>query len=77
MTALHTLLILVAEEAPDAKDVKAGWVAFGLFLGLAAVLVLLWFSLRKQMRRVRENRDAGVFGDEPAANEPADSDDQA
>jgi len=76
MTVLHTLLILVAEEAPDAKDVKAGWIAFGLFLGLAAVVVLLWFSMRKQLRRTQANRAAGVFGDEPGGDTPADSDDQ-
>lgn len=69
MIALQ-LLLLVVEEAPDAKDVKAGWVAFGIFFGLAAVLVLLWFSLRKQMRRVKENRDAGVFGDAPRPKGP-------
>lgn len=73
MTTLH-LLLLVAEGAPDAKDVKAGWVAFGLFIGLAVVVVLLWFSLRKQMRRVEANRDAGVFGDEPRS---PDSDDRS
>lgn len=75
MTALHLLLTLAA-EAPDAKDVKAGWVAFGLFLGGAAVVVLLGLSMRKQLRRVQANRDAGVFGDEPRGDASAEPDDR-
>lgn len=70
MTSLLAVALLLAdEEAPPAKDVVAGWGAFGLFLGGVAVVVLLWFSMRKQMRRVEENRDKGVFDEKPAPTE--------
>ena len=53
-TLLHVYLVLVplAEKAPEPEDVKQGWLGFAVFLALAFALVLLWFSLRKHLRRV-------------------------
>ncbi|NYG56779.1 hypothetical protein [Nocardioides perillae] len=66
--SLLTRLVVLADEVvegPEPEDVKAGWGAFALFiLGIAAV-VLLSFSLVKQLRRAQQARDAGVYGDVP------------
>ena len=42
----------VATRPPEAEDVKAGWIAFGVFLAARrAAVVLLGFSLVKQLRK--------------------------
>ncbi len=58
MNAVWTVLLPLAQEPPDPADVKAGWVAFGLFLLLGVALVVLGFSLVKHLRRARANFDA-------------------
>ncbi len=57
-------------EGPEPEDVKAGYVALFIFLGLAAAVVLLAFSLVKQLRKAQAAKDAGVFDDpdEPEKN---------
>jgi hypothetical protein len=62
MTALATLawslaspLLLVlaqAGETPEPEDVKAGWVAFGIWLALAAAVALLGWSLTRRLKKV-------------------------
>lgn len=66
-TVLWTVLVPLVDEAPDPEDVKPGWLGFGIFLALAAALVLLFFSFRKQLRKVdfEETPDAEE-GDRPA-----------
>ena len=71
------LVVRVADQTPKDEDVKAGWTAFVLFLLLIAAVVVLGFSLVKQLRKAPAAEDAGVYGsdDEPAASESdADSD---
>jgi hypothetical protein len=53
-----------ADQVPEDKDVKAGWGAFFIFLGLALAVALLGWSLIRQLRRTRANAEAGVFGPE-------------
>ena len=74
MLALMTLLPLLdgaSDPVPAPEDVKAGWGALGLFLLLGLAVVVLAFSFRKQLRKAQAARDAGVYGDPPAAAEPA------
>ncbi|HSE08626.1 MAG TPA: hypothetical protein VLB29_08160 [Nocardioidaceae bacterium] len=52
MTVLWTVLVPLADEVPDPEDVKPGWLGFGVFLLLAAAVVFLVFSFRKQLRKV-------------------------
>jgi hypothetical protein len=52
MMTLWTVLLPLVEEGPDPADVKPGWLGFGVFLLLAAAVVLLWLSFRKQLRKV-------------------------
>jgi TRAP-type C4-dicarboxylate transport system permease small subunit len=66
------LLVLVSdqvEKGPEAEDVKAGWLALFIFIGLALAVVFLAFSLVKQLRKAQAAKDAGVYGDEPVVPE--------
>lgn len=64
---LASLVVVAADEAPAPEDVKAGWVAFGVFLALAVAVAFLGWSLSRHLRKARDNADRGVFGpsDEP------------
>ncbi len=68
------LVIRAADEVPKDEDVKAGWTALVLFLLLIAAVVVLGFSLFKQLRKAQAAEDAGVYGSD---DEPADSDSDA
>ncbi|HET9501436.1 MAG TPA: hypothetical protein VFO98_14370 [Marmoricola sp.] len=57
-------LVSWADKVPDDKDVKAGWGAFFIFLGLVVAVALLGWSLVHQLRKAKANADAGVFGPE-------------
>jgi hypothetical protein len=68
------LVIRAADEVPKDEDVKAGWTALVVFLLLIAAVVVLGFSLFKQLRKAQAAEDAGVYGSD---DEPADSDSDA
>ena len=68
------LVVRLADETPKPEDVKAGWTAFAIFLLLALAVVVLGFSLTKQLRRAQAAKDAGVYGDEPATEPETDTD---
>lgn len=67
------LLAATADKTPEDEDVKAGWTAFVLFLLLIAAVVVLSFSLVKQLRKAQAAKDAGVFGEQDAGAEPSGS----
>ena len=68
--ALHDLVMLLTDEAPDPEDVTAGWPGLLVFLLLIAAVVFLGFSLVKQLRKAQAAKDAGVYDepDEPEKN---------
>jgi hypothetical protein len=68
---LAQLVVAAGDKTPEDKDVKAGWTAFVIFLLLIGAVVVLAFSLVKQLRRAQAAKDAGVYGDDEAAP-PAD-----
>jgi uncharacterized membrane protein len=76
MNSLLALALLVDNAAPEAKDVKAGWLAFGIFLLLIGATVVLCFSFVKQLRKAQAAKDAGAYGDEPISREPTAPDDE-
>lgn len=76
MNSLLALALLADKVAPEAKDVKAGWLAFGIFLLLIGATVVLCFSFVKQLRKAQAAKDAGAYGDEPVSDEPATPDDE-
>lgn len=62
-------LVRLADETPQPEDVKAGWTAFAIFILLALAVAVLGFSLVKQLRKAQAAKDAGLYGDEPVAEE--------
>jgi hypothetical protein len=68
---LTELVVRAADQTPKDEDVKAGWTALVLFLLLIAAVVVLAFSLVKQLRKAQAAEDAGVYGSDA---EPTDSD---
>ena len=66
------IITLAADQAPEPEDVKAGWTALVIFVLLILAVVVLAFSLVKQLRKAQAAKDAGVYGDEPADQQSAD-----
>ena len=58
---LVPLLAAGADKVPAPNDVKAGWGAFALFIGLAVAVALLGWSLTRHLRTARDNAEAGAF----------------
>ncbi|WP_460843524.1 hypothetical protein [Nocardioides marmoraquaticus] len=58
---LLLLAVTAADPVPDAEDVKAGWLAFWIFVALAVATGLLLWSLTRQLRKTRANAERGVF----------------
>ncbi|GAB2568601.1 hypothetical protein [Microlunatus antarcticus] len=57
----------------DPNIVKPGWIPLLITIGLAAVMVLLFFSLRKQFRRIDVTRSQP----QPGVTDPEASKDAA
>ena len=55
-------LVSGADKVPAPEDVKAGWVAFAVFIALAVAVVFLGISLTRHLRKARYNAEQGVFG---------------
>jgi hypothetical protein len=67
------LVVRAADQTPKDEDVKAGWTALVLFLLLIGAVVVLGFSLVKQLRKAQAAKDAGVYGDEPESSDDAEA----
>ena len=55
-------LLSIAAKTPAPEDVKAGWVAFAVFIALGVAVTLLGISLTRHLRTARNNAEQGVFG---------------
>ena len=75
MTVLWTVLVPLVDEVPDPEDVKPGWLGFGVFLLLAAAVVFLVFSFRKQLKKVDFEEPSS--GRRPASDAGAGQTDQS
>jgi hypothetical protein len=71
------IVVRLADETPKPEDVKAGWTALVLFLLLALAVVLLGFSLTKQLRKAQAAKDAGVYGDEVSSDAASETESDA
>jgi hypothetical protein len=69
-----TSVVALVDEVPKDEDVKAGWVAFAIFIGLIVAVALLGFSLVKHLRRAQAAEEAGLFdpSDKKRAPRPTD-----
>lgn len=77
LDVVHSVLPLVlglVDEVPDAEDVKAGSIAFVIFIAGFVAVGLLGWSLVRHLRKVEDARKRGVFGDQPESSEPSDAD---
>ncbi|MBE7323936.1 hypothetical protein IEQ44_04640 [Nocardioides sp. Y6] len=66
---LSSLLVAIEDAprpVPEDSEVKAGYIALFLWLGMAVAVALLGWSLVRQFRKVNAAREAGVY-DDPAA----------
>lgn len=61
---LGQLVSTAVDSTPSEDEIGAGWWYLGVFVLLAAAVVFLGFSLTKQLRKTRDNAEAGVFGDD-------------
>jgi hypothetical protein len=52
LLSLYTVAVTLVEKGPDPEDVKPGWLGFGVFIALVVAVTLLWFSMRKQLKKV-------------------------
>lgn len=66
---LDLLLILLDDPTPEPTEVKAGPLGFAMWLFLIISVVVLAFSLVKQLRKAQAAKDAGLYGDEPVTHE--------
>lgn len=72
MNILWAVLLPLVDEPPAPEDVKAGWVAFAIFLLLGAAVVFLGFSLRKQLRKVDFEEDGSAKDPDTEARPASD-----
>ena len=56
------------DPVPEANEVTPGWIFAAVFIGLFAVTILLWLSMRKQLKKIR-------FDENPSSPADRDSDD--
>lgn len=77
---MNTLLIPLlgvlasSDPVPTADRTTAGWVAFGVFIGLAIAVAFLGWSLTKHLKKAKANAASGVFGEvEATEDSPADA----
>ena len=67
---LEVITLLADDPTPQENDVVAGPLGFALWIFLILAVVVLGFSLVKQLRKAQAAKDAGLYGDEPV--DPAD-----
>ena len=61
-------VVSLEDKIPEANDVKAGWVAFAIFLALLVAVGLLGWSLVRQLRKAQAAEDAGLY--DPSDRKP-------
>ncbi|CAM3576173.1 hypothetical protein [Nocardioides zeicaulis] len=66
---MQMLLTVLADSTPEDSEVVAGPLGFALWIFLIIAVVVLGFSLVKQLRKAEAAKAAGLYGDEPATTE--------
>ena len=59
------IIALVDDPTPKDTEVKAGPLGFAVWIFMIIAVVVIAFSLVKQLRKAQAAKDAGVYGDEP------------
>ena len=73
---LQLLITLADDPTPQDNDVVAGPLGFAVWIFMILAVVVIGFSLVKQLRKAQAAKDAGLFGDEPVTRDEADSEKQ-
>lgn len=60
-----TGVLALIDKTPAANDVKAGWTAFAVFVGLGVAVALLGVSLSRHLKKARNSAERGVYDDGP------------
>jgi hypothetical protein len=71
---LDLLIVLVDDPTPTDNEVVAGPLGFAVWIFMILAVVVIGFSLVKQLRRAQAAKDAGLFGDEPVDRSAAPTD---
>jgi hypothetical protein len=66
---LLQILVPLLDDVPEPEDVTPGWIYALVIIGLFAVTILLWFSMRKQLKKIRF--DDGSSSDSDKQGPPA------
>ena len=75
---LDLLIIFLEDPTPKPTEVKAGPLGFAVWIFMILAVVVIAFSLVKQLRKAQAAKDAGVYGDEPVRPaEPGERTDSA
>jgi hypothetical protein len=73
-----TVVVPLLDDVPKPDEVRPGGLAMVLMVALIVATVLLWMSMRKQLRKVTFDENAA---DDPAARDdaeqPGDEDDDS
>ncbi|MBM0126460.1 hypothetical protein [Pimelobacter simplex] len=66
---------VAAKDKPVDQDtnIVAGWTAFWIFLLLIVAVAVIGYALNRSLRTAARAKDAGVYGDEPAADDDPES----
>lgn len=67
------LVVTFVDSVPKDEDVKAGWLAFAIFIGLILAVAFLGWSLVKQLRKAQAAEDAGLYDPSDKKKPPAPS----
>ena len=63
------LIVLLEDRTPEPTEVKAGPLGFAVWIFMILAVVVIAFSLVKQLRKAQAAKDAGVYGDAPVEDE--------
>ncbi|RYE76267.1 MAG: hypothetical protein EOO74_08705 [Myxococcales bacterium] len=61
MYALVTHLLPLVDPVPQDDEVKAGWVAFWIFLGLIVAVALIGWFLSRSLKKSKATLEAGGY----------------
>lgn len=61
LTALPAYVATFADQVPKDEDVKAGWLAFAIFIALILAVAFLGRSLVVQLRKAKAAEEAGLY----------------
>ncbi len=71
------IISLVDDPTPEDSEVVAGPLGFAVWIFMILAVVVIGFSLVRQLRRAQANKDAGLFGDEPVDRSAAPTESDA